>query len=179
MSDDQQPAVPAPRKSSFLSTLIWLGVAVMVAAVAALVLYFVLLRPRLSNDNSQTVVDPGDKLNPDSVTVDFPESVASVKLPEDSQLSSAYLSYEVSLECNSPVTASLVQKHIARFKAMIHKQHEFKTRAELDDPRVKAAIQKAILLEANTILKQLQPGPVDPSIRVTDVFHTRYLVSDQ
>jgi len=27
-------------------------------------------------------------------------------------------------------------------------------------------------------LKQLQPGPPDPNIRVTAVFHKRFLVSD-
>ena len=52
MSEEQQPAVPAPRKSSFMSTLIWVGVAVMVAAIAAVVLYLFLLRPMLAQDTA-------------------------------------------------------------------------------------------------------------------------------
>ena len=180
MSEDQQPAVPAPKKSSFVSTLIWLGVAVMVAAIAAVVLYLFVLKPMLAQEPEQPVeVDAGNKLNPDAVTVDFEESVASVKMPEDSQLPAALISFQVSLECNNQATAALVQKNMARFTDMINEQHEFKTRAELDDPRVKAAIQRTILIEGNTILKQLQPGPIDPGIKITDVFHKRFLVSDQ
>lgn len=178
---DEQPVVPAPRKSSFVSMLIWLGVAGLVAAIAAVLLYVFVLKSLLSGGEGEELAtaQTGDKLNPDAVTVDFEESVASVKMPEDSQLPSALLSFAVSLECNNQLTADLVQKHKARFTDMINRQHEFRTRAELDDPRVKAGIQKTILMEANTILKQLQPGPIDPSIRVTDVFHRRFLVTDQ
>ncbi|HNV21276.1 MAG TPA: hypothetical protein PLB67_04415 [Candidatus Hydrogenedentes bacterium] len=178
MADEPQPAVPVPRKSSLVGLLIWLGVACMVAVLGALLLYFVMFRPRLAEDAAPVDAGSGDKLNPNTVTVDFDESVASVKMPQDSQLPASLLSFQVSLECNDQITAALVQKHIARFTDMINKQHEFRTRAELDDPRVKTDIQKTILLEANTILKQLQPGPPDPNIRVTAVFHKRFLVSD-
>lgn len=178
MADEPQPAVPVPKKSSLAGLLIWLGVAFMVAVLGALVLYFVMFRPRLAEEGGPVDAGSGDKLNPNTVTVDFDESVASVKMPQDSQLPASLLSFQVSLECNDQITAALVQKHIARFTDMINKQHEFRSRAELDDPRVKADIQKTILLEANTILKQLQPGPPDPNIRVTAVFHKRFLVSD-
>lgn len=178
---DEQPPVPVPRKSSFLSILIWVGVVGLVAAIAAVLLYTFVLKPMLSEVNEPQLAaeELGDKLNPDTITVDFEESVASVKMPEDSQLPAALLSFAVSLECNNQLTADLVQRHKARFIDMISRQHEFRTRAELDDPRVKAAIQKTILMEANTILKQLQPGPIDPSIQITDVFHRRFLVTDQ
>lgn len=178
---DEQPPVPVPRKSSFLSILIWVGVVGLVAAIAAVLLYAFVLKPMLSetNEAQRAAEEPGDKLNPNTITVDFEESVASVKMPEDSQLPAALLSFAVSLECNNQLTADLVQRHKARFTDMISMQHEFRTRAELDDPRVKVAIQKTILMEANTILKQLQPGPIDPSIQITDVFHRRFLVTDQ
>jgi flagellar basal body-associated protein FliL len=179
MSEEQESVGPVQKKSSFASTLIWVGVAVMVAAVAAMVLYFLVLGPMLAQDvEPPPETDPGDKLNPNAVTVDFEQSVASVKMPENSQLPAALLSFQVSLECNNEATAALVQKNIARFTDMINEQHEFKTRAELDDPRIKAAIERTILIEANTVLKQLQPGPIDPSIKVTDVFHKRFLVTD-
>ncbi|HOD49577.1 MAG TPA: hypothetical protein PLM14_02495 [Candidatus Hydrogenedentes bacterium] len=179
---DEQPAAPSPRKSSFVSMLIWLGVAVMVAAIAAVVLYLFVLKPRLSEDGgarSSPAADAGDKLNPNAVTVDFDDAVASVKMPTDSQLPAAMLLFAVSLECNNQMTADLLEKHRARFTDMINKQHEFRTRAELDDPRVKADIQRTILMEANTILKQLQPAAINPQIQVTAVFHRRFLVSDQ
>jgi len=179
---EEEPAVPVPRKTSLVSILIWLGVAAMVAAVAAVLLYVFVLKAMFAegDDGAQPVAsDTGNKLNPETVTVDFDESVASVKMPEDSQLPASLLSFAVSLECSNQMTADLVQKHMARFTDMINKQHEFRNRAELDDPRVKAAIQETILMEANTILKQLQPGPIDPNIQITDVFHRRFLVSDQ
>ncbi len=177
MSDEQPLPTPA-KKSSFMSTLIWLGVAMMTAALGAVLLYLFVLRPMLSGAGPEDIALE-DKLNPHAITVDFEESVASVRMPPDSQLPAALLSFAVSLECNNRATAELVQRHIARFTDMINKQHEFRERAELDDPRVKAAIQQTILLEANTILKQLQPGAADPNIRVTDVFHRRFLISDQ
>ncbi len=179
MSDEQPLPVPA-KKSSLMSTLIWLGIAVMTAVLGALLLYLLVLRPMLAEPG--TGVAEGelyDKLNPDAITVDFEESVASVRMPPDSPLPAALLSFAVSLECNNRATAELVQRHQARFTDMINRQHEFRERAELDDPSVKVAIQQTILLEANTILKQLQPGAPDPSIRVTDVFHRRFLISDQ
>ncbi|MGI6458600.1 MAG: hypothetical protein ACOX5J_00625 [Candidatus Hydrogenedentales bacterium] len=178
MADESQPAAPAPKKSSLIGQLVWLSLAFLVAVLGALALYFVVVRPRLTEEALPADAVSENKLNPDSVTVDFEESVASVKMPEDIQLPASLLSFQVSLECNDPVTAALIGKHMARFTDMINKQHEFRARAELDDPRVKTEIQKTILLEANTILKQLQPGPPNPNIRVTAVFHKRFLVSD-
>lgn len=178
--DERSPKPPAEAQSSMMRTLILVASVILVAAIGALLVLKFVLMPMLAEDNvDPSAPAPQSTISPTAVTVEFPESIVSVKMPPDSNVPASLLSFTVSLECHNPETAALVQAHNARFVDMINRQHEYKTRGELDDPRIKDSIQKAILLEANTILKQVQPPRTRAEIRVDAVFHTRFFVHDQ
>ena len=187
MSEEQEAPVAAEeegKKSSSMVRTLGLAIgALMVVAIAALVVFKVVLAPRLAGEDEtkkvEDVPDIGDKIPLNAVTVAFDESIAAVKLPLDSELSSSILSHQVALECYDAATAALVEKYKDRFTDLINEKHEFRTRAELDDPRIKESIEKEILLEANTLLKRLQPGEIDPNIRITAVLHLRFFPHDQ
>jgi len=186
MAEEQVADAPAPKKkkSSFLIVIIGASVA---GLVIAALLYMFVLKDRLADENDDTGSDlltaigtnADDPISPDVVTVDFIESVVTVKMPEGSDLPASYLSFQVTFECNNQSTADLVNKHMARFVDLVNKEHEFKTRAEVGNPRMKENMQKAIRLKGNSLLLRLQkPGEIDQAIRINKVLHTKYMVTD-
>jgi flagellar basal body-associated protein FliL len=183
---EEQEAPPEEEKkkggSGMMRTLMLVLAVVMVAAIGGLLVYKFVILPKFSEEDKpdQTVeLPPANLISPTAVTVSFDQGLATVRMPAGSAVPASLLSYAVTLECNNQPTADLVGKQMSRFTDMINKQHDSKTRAELDDPMIKTSIQKQIMLEANTILKQLQPESIDPEIRITAVFHTAFFVNDQ
>lgn len=172
MAEDTQPQV---KKKSLVSLLIGVGIVVMAAAVAALLVYMFVLRPMLAEAEIEPVEPP---IPMEGVMVSFEQDVATVIMPSAEMIASLLL-YQVDLECKNQATADLVGRYKPRFNRIITEQHRFRTREELNDKLVAESIRKQILLQCNEVLTQLIGGTPDPLIRVTEVFHSKWVVQDQ
>ena len=159
-----------------IGKLIFVIGVVLVAAIAGLSTYLFLLKPMLDDTNLAIQIDPEDMIPMQPVTVEFPETPVNVM--REGEMCASTLLFGVTLECENPETAELVNLHRARFVDMINKLHDSRTRAELDDTLlIKESIQAQILQRANSILQRVQAKPSE-KIRITDVFHHRFVVSD-
>ena len=187
MSEDQAASTEGPAKKKGPGILILGGIILVVVAIAALLVYTFFLKPRLEVDpdtNGDTGLigeTPGtpDHISAEVVAVDFDEALVNVKMPEGSDLPASLLTFQISLECNNPATSELVTKHMARFTDLVNAEHEFKTRAELDNPRTKSSMAKAILLKANSLLRRLQPpDDINPEIKINEVLYLKFMIVD-
>jgi flagellar basal body-associated protein FliL len=176
---EEQTESPQPAGAKRLVRLLLVFAGVIVAAVAvALVTFQFVLRPRLAGGNDAPPEGGADRIPATRVAVDFPQSQVAVIMPPDANLPASLLVFEVTLECNNPQTAALIDAHRARFIDMLRKLHSNRRREELDDPLLEESIQRQALEQANQTLERLQERP-NPEVRVTDVFHKQFLVVDQ
>lgn len=184
---EEKPAPQATptKKGGALHTMGITAGVVLVAAVSGLLVFNLVVRPRLQSAAPQppnpaapeSETEGEGKLPADAVTVSFEESFASVVMAER-DIPASILLYQVSFECANAATAALVEKHKARFVSMLRELHSYKTREELNDPLVEESVRKEALRRANSMLKSLQPVP-DPSVRIVSVLHGKFFVQDQ
>ena len=149
---------------------------VLIGATASLVVWKLVLQPRLADPETQ-VVETGPDILPDPFMVPFDSAIATVIMPSDEYLASI-LMFSVELECSDQIAMDLVMKHKARFTDMIRKLHSGRTREELNDPMTGENIQKQIVQESNAILSAILVDNEADS-RVTNAFHTQWFVKDE
>jgi hypothetical protein len=162
----------APRGGSILRMLIFAGIIILIAAIAALLVFRFVLQPMLNPPEEIEV--PADQLPATMVTVNFSQDQVSV-IPDDPDMPTPILIYEVAMACNIPEALTIIDANKAWFSSMLSDLHQYKTKEELNDPLVKESIQRQAQQKANDLLKRLAPAL---DVRVIKVMHTRYFVYD-
>jgi flagellar basal body-associated protein FliL len=171
----EQPAT-APEanaeKPSSMRFIILAGIVLVGAAVVGVLLYFFLLRPRLTAA-SET---PKEKLPElaNAVTLELPEERVTV-LVDDPDAAAPILNYQVSMVCANQETKDLISARLDWFKSMVNKLHRNRTRKELNDPQVQEGLLKQARLEANKLLKKFSN---DPKLEVLEVLYLKFAVFD-
>ena len=173
--ETQTQPTETPKKKSFLLRLGVPAFIILVAAIAARLLYSLVLTPMFTQETNQTVA-PAEWIPTTAETVTFDDSYASIIMPAE-DMPTSILYFQVSLECANLMTKALVEKHKSRFNHIINQAHGYQRREELDDPRTKENIEKRILEQANNALKLLQEEP-DPELRITAVFHEKFVIPE-
>lgn len=176
MAQEQEEAQQGTQGGGLLWKAGIFGGIVLVAAIAALLLFLFVLKPMLAQPG-EPAEDPDEpKIPATVVSVPFEETYATLVMPPDSPYSSTLL-YKVTLECSNEQTAALVTNNQARFTDMIGRLHRNRTREEMADPLVQEGVQRQIQQEANKLLRRLQPEP-NPENRVTGVFYEAFYIQD-
>ncbi len=180
MAEEQQAeAAPAP-KSGGLMKFILPAIIIVVAVIGALLLFQLVVKPRLaSNDNGSEEAPPPPAIPLEGVTVDFAEFTTNAKLDPDEDGPAALFMYHVALECSNQAVADLVGANQPRFRDIIGRVHEFRTRDELNDPLLKKSIKKQVLQEANQALTELLRENAGPENRITAVFYDKWFIYDR
>jgi len=183
MADEEQAEIeegheqePSGDKGGFIRLIAVLLGVVLIGATVSLVVWKLVLQPRLT-DPMVEVVETGPDILPDPFMVPFDSAIATVIMPSDDYLASI-LMYSIELECSDQVAMDLVTKHKARFIDMIRKLHSGRTREELNDPMTGENIQKQTVQESNAILSAILVENEADS-RVTNAFHTQWFVKDE
>jgi len=175
--EQEEQAQQGSRGSGVLWKVLIFGGIVLVAAIAALLLFLFVLKPMLAEPAVQPKENPDEpKIPATVVSVPFEETYATLVMPPDSPYSSTLL-FKVTLECANEATAALVTANQARFTDLIGRLHRNRTREEMADPLVQEGIQRQIQQEANKLLRRLQQEP-NPDIRVTGVFYETFYIQD-
>jgi flagellar basal body-associated protein FliL len=174
--EEEQQEEESGGKGGLIRLLAVLMGVVLMGATASLVVWKMVLQPRLV-DAGPVVADTGPKILPDPFMVPFDSAIATVIMPSDDYLASI-LMYSIELECSDQVAMDLVTKHKARFIDMIRKLHASRTREVLKDPMTAENIQKQIVQESNAILMAILVENEADS-RVTNAFHTQWFVKDE
>ncbi len=179
MAEEVNEERPEKEDSGALGKIILVLGVVLVAAIGGLATYLFVLKPMLEEAAevaaSEQVSDE-DPIPLFPVEVEFPQT--PVNVIREGQAPAAMLLFGVTLECENQETADLVTKHQARFRDMLNKLHDSRTRNELDDVLlIKKSIQKQAKQKANDMLRRLQEKPAD-NIRITSVFHHTFVVND-
>lgn len=158
---------------SLVSTLIIVSIMILVPAILALVLYLFLLRPMLAAPVVEEPVVEG-ALPETMQMIQFEKKQASV-LPQGPDEAAPLLMYSVSFACKDPETAAVIEAKKAWFEAKLLELHSNRTRKELDDPKVREAIERQAKQDANSLLQRLAPGK---NMEVLEVMHTEFTVVD-
>lgn len=173
MAEEEKPE-QVQAKSGLGKTLVAVGVIVVVAGVAGLGTFKLVLAPMFAepaNDGEPVT----DKIPVTAVMVDFSGLRASV-LTDDSE-TPALLQYSITLVCANPQTALLVEGRTQLFVAMLVKLHDARTKEDLNDPVARESVLRQAKNEANALLKRIQEQ-VDPMVEVIEVMYTEYTVID-
>ena len=149
---------------------------VLIGATTSLVVWKVVLQPRLA-DAESVVETAAPTILADPFMVAFDPTLATVIMPSDDFLAST-LMYAIELECSGQIAMDLVTKHKARFIDMIRKLHQGRTREELNNPMTDDNIQKQMVQESNAILSAILVENEADS-RVTSAFHTQWYIKDE
>ncbi len=175
MADEVQRQDQGGSGGVWARLLLVIGV-LLLAAIAGLSTYLFVLSPMLKEPESVEQADAEDSIPANPVTVEFPAS--PVNVIREGEMPASTLLFGVTLECNNPETAALVQAHRARFLDIINKLHDSRTRSELDDTLlIKESIQRQALQKCNDLLRRLQEQPSE-EIRITAVLHHTFVVQD-
>jgi flagellar basal body-associated protein FliL len=175
MADPQEEAIQPEGTKGKRSIIRVLGVVlgiIMTFAIIGLLVFRLVVQPRLSEDPAQ----PKATMNLNTVPFPFEEAYVTVIMPSENMLASTLL-YKVTFDCSNQETANLVTKYQPRFVAMLRKLHSYKTRAELDDPLVEESIRKQILQESNALIVEILGGE-DPEKRIVAVYHEKFYIQD-
>lgn len=149
---------------------------VLVAAIAGLSTYLFVLAPMLKKPDAVVQAEVVEAMPANPVFIEFPQT--PVNVIREGEMPASTLLFGVTLECNNPETAALVQAHRARFVDIINKLHDSRTRSELDDTLlIKESIERQALQKCNDLLRRLQDTPND-DIKITAVLHHTFVVQD-
>lgn len=179
MSEEANEEQQQPEKGNRgnLITIVIALIVVIVAVVGGLLTYRLVIAPMLAPPEEATEQEKYEEIPLNPVMVAFEDSFVNVMREQD--LPASTLLFGVTLECTNQETADLIELHRVRFKDMISKLHDSRTRAELDDVLLlKESIQKQAKQKCNDLLKRLM-GDANPEMRITAVFHSTFAVQDQ
>ena len=181
MAEEQQPEVAesAP-KGGGLMKFILPAIIVVAAIIVALLLFQLVVKPRLASSGSGDEEAPPPPTIPlEGVTVDFEEFTTNAKLEPDEDGPAALFIYHVALECSNQAVADVVSANKPRFRDIVGRVHEFRTRDELNDPLLKKSIKKQVLQETNQALNELLRENAAPENRITAVFYDKWFIYDR
>jgi flagellar basal body-associated protein FliL len=180
MAEEQQPEAAEAPKSGSLMKFILPAIIVVVAIIGAMLLFQLFVKPRLaSSGNGSEEAAPPPSIPLEGVTVDFEEFTTNAKLDPDEEGAAALFIYHVALECSNQDVADLIGARKPRFRDIIGRVHEFRTRDELNDPLLKKSIKKQVLQEVNQALTELLGEDAGPENRVTAVFYDKWFIYDR
>lgn len=174
MAEQKQAEAPqeAPaKKGSLVRTLGIVAGVVLTFAILAVVIWRVVLQPRLTAEE-----EPPPPPAMTQVAVPFDEAYVNLIMP-DSQMLASTLLYKITLDCSNQETADLVGKYKPRFVDLFRKLHSYKTRAEMDDPLVEESIRRQILQDSNALIKEIL-GVEETENRIVAVYHEKFYVQD-
>lgn len=178
MADEPNDGIAEePKRSTLVRTLIMLGVAALLPAIAGIVTYNWVIRPKLAPKPPAAAERMPDEIAPypeQMTTVVFDDVHVSVHM-EDPDVVSPLLILRVALSCTDPVTAGKVQEKKEYFAAEILSLHQGRTRAELNDPLVQKSILEQIKQRSNILLKRLAPGM---DLSVLDAMYLKFAMMD-
>ena len=180
MAEEQEPEVaPAPKRSRAMRFILPASV-VLFAACLALFLYNFFVKERLLGPSDATAQEDDALSTPtDTVTVDFEDFTTNAKLNSDEGGAAPLFIYSVTLECSNQKVADIVLANKPRFRDIIGRVHEFRTRDELNDPLFKKSITAQVLQETNQALNDLLRGEAGPQNRITAVFYHDWFIYDR
>ncbi len=183
MADEENENTPEPKKGmSPIIKIALLGVVMLMAAGGGLATWNFVLKDMLQPPEIEEIEPPQmaeSEIPLMPVYLEF--SDAAVQLQRESEdYPASFFAYKVQLECNNQDTHDLINARLPRFEAMILELHMNLTRAELDAGlSLKKSIERQALQKCNDLLRRMQGDAVSEDIRVTDVMHTNWTVSDQ
>ncbi|HIJ66288.1 MAG TPA: hypothetical protein HPP77_10100 [Candidatus Hydrogenedentes bacterium] len=171
---EENPGGQGGRTAKLLRRLGVIAAIVMVAAIAALLIYGRVIAPMFAEDADQSSAN--ERIPSTAVSLEFEQSTTHMIMPEP-DMPASYLAFKVTLVCANPRTAALIEKQRPLFRSTINNCHSFLHRDDCDDRALQESVQKQILQKANELLRELQERP-DPEIRVIRVVHEDWMVSD-
>ena len=178
MAEDTRPTEGAVAEESSRSIVFTIAIAaaiIIVPTIMAFVTYRFATQRMADPSTAGNVPTVANDRIPDSVqTIQFDQQYTAV-LRESEEYPASTFAFKVAFDVTSPQAVATIDRHRARFHAMIIEVHSFRSRAELEDPLVKQSIQRNIRDRANELLRRL--GATDRD-RVLDVFHEQYVVQD-
>jgi len=178
MAEEQEAA--APKRSSLAGYLIMGTLVLVVPLVLAVLVFQFVLTPILSPEaeDAHAAEDhhavPDDAYPEGAMPVEFPDTQAAV-LSDDPELAAPVLLYKVAMVAMDEHTQHVVTEKQVFFVAMLDKLHRNRTRSELNDPQVQESILRQAKLEANNLLKKLDPTAHDG---VLDVMYVKFGLID-
>lgn len=177
MAEEQQTPEAPPKAKGGLMKMIGLAAGVLVVAlVAAIVAWFLVLKPMIEDEGDSPPPDPG--IPETAVWYNFDEATVHVVMPPGSNLPASYLLYQVDLLVSSQTTYDVIDVNRAWFEDEIRKLHSHLSRESLDEPMLEQSIQAQILQRSNEVLKTILGDRLGDN-RVLQVKHRRFSVVDQ
>ena len=134
--------------------LIW-GVCIIIPACLGLAVVQFVIKPMIEEPDAPAV-DPGELIPSLAVPVDFIDLQASLKSTASSD-STMLLVYNITLICDSLETSELVLQRKSYFDAKIDELHRGRTESDISDNLIIENIEMQIKIEANKILKRINP----------------------
>jgi hypothetical protein len=154
MAEEQEATEETKKKSSLVSNLIMLGIAVILPLCLALILFIFVIKPIIEPPGGEDPTGGNDKPGPLAVGVPFmfDDAMASV-VPEGNE-PALLLMFSV-LVYHDPEITQILTDNKELFESMFVEKMQNKTRTELMDPLVRASLKKIILREANSMIEQI------------------------
>jgi len=166
MSEAQPAEGQEKKKSSMLSTLIMLGIAVLVPVCLALGVYVMFLKPILAPAGGDTGNEGEKKAAEEKLAEDFPAGAKVLSFPDlkanvlvEEGGVPALVLFSVVLICNEEAFKMFEEgkEYLDLFTAEITERMRGRTRVELENPQVQESILKQIQQRTNQLVRQLQP----------------------
>lgn len=182
MSEEQKSGEVVKKESSgggLIFKIAIVAVILIVPVIAGLVTWKLVIAPQMQKKVAPVAAattDNDEKIPSTAVTVAFDREIASL-IPADPQYPAATLVYSVGLECSNQQTADIVNAHHERFLSIITEKHRHLNRDQAEDKLLIESIEKQIKIQCNDLLQRYQEKP-DPSIKILEVFHSQWYVSD-
>lgn len=167
MAEGQAAEAQEPKKKSMVSTLIMLGIAILLPACVALVIYLMVLRPMLTPAGTEGEAGAHEKTEEASETLEeFPEKSKVLTFDDlkanvltEEGAPQALVLFSVVMVVNEEAGKLFEEgkDKLGLFEADIVEKMRGRTRSELENAQVLDAILKQIRQKANQLLKQLEP----------------------
>jgi hypothetical protein len=176
MAEEQvEEKAEGEESSPLIKNVIMLGLAVVVPALIAVVLFKWVIQPKFGT--------PEDVDMPPAVTDPFPEGMVDIEFTnlqitvrtEDPEMVAPMLIAEVALWCRDGATQIAVDGKKNLFQSMILKLHQGRTRSELNDPLIQNSILEQIKQQANILLRRLD---AEMEYEVLSAAHLKYTIVD-
>jgi flagellar basal body-associated protein FliL len=156
--------------SPIIKKLLIVAVTLVIPASLALVAFQFVVKPLLS-ETTEEEIDPNLLIPMEVVAVEFLDKQVALESGPSGD-GSYILMYSVTLMCDSQETSDIVNARKQYFDAKIDELHRAKSTADIADTMVVANIETQILIEANKILKRINPEGAN---QILEVMHSKLL----
>ena len=154
--------------SPLIKKLLIMAVVLVIPACLGLVAFTFVISPMIEGPE-EPIADLGERIPPEAVAVDFIDLQAALQAVNSTD-GQSLLIYSVSLICDSLETSELILARKSWFDAMIDKQHRGRTKADIEDGLIVENINVQIRIEANKLLKRLNP---EGSNMILEAMHSK------